>query len=125
MGDAASGGGGSEGATPVAAPLSPVVRRGIGYASALLLGIGLAAVVREWHDHQDAWTSRLDRFLSAMEPVRSDPVDRQFNRWSRYEQLNLLREHDYSLRSYYVDQLELQRARDAMWTTPPPKYPNP
>jgi len=104
--------------------LSPVVRRVIGSASALLLGIGLAAVVREWHDHQDAWTTRLDRFLSAMEPVRSasDPGDRQFNRWSRYEQLNLLREQDYALRSYYVEQLELQRARDAMWTTPPPKY---
>ena len=69
------------------------------------MGIGLAAVVREWHDHQDALNARLDRFLSAMEPVRSssDPADRQFNRWSRYEQLNLLREHDYSLRSYYVD----------------------
>lgn len=105
--------------------LSPAIRRAIGLTAALLLGIGLAAVVREWHDHRDAWTARLDRFLSAMEPVRSasDRADRQFDRWSRFEQINLLREHDFALRSYYVEQLELQRARDAMWAAPRPQYP--
>jgi hypothetical protein len=85
------------------------------------MGVGLAVITREWQMNREAWSARLDRFVSSMEPVRN-PSDRQFERWSRYEQLNLLREHDYALRTYYVEQLELQRAREAMQALPPPRY---
>lgn len=95
----------------------------IGRAAVMLLGLGmgvsLALGVREWQENREAWSARLERFLGSMEPVRSTP-DRQFERWSRYEQLNLMREHDYALKSYYIDQLELQRAREAMQIVPPP-----
>jgi hypothetical protein len=102
--------------------LSPWVGRAAGVLLALGLGVGLAVVTREWQENRDAWSARLDRFLSSMEPVRTPSSDRQFERWSRYEQLNLMREHDYALRTYYVEQLDLQRAREAMQAIPPPRY---
>lgn len=103
---------------------SPWIGRVAGVAMALSMGVGLAVVTRTWQENRDAWSARIDRFLSSMEePVRPAAVDRQFDRWSRYEQINLLREHDYALRGYYLEQLELQRARDAMMATPPPRYP--
>lgn len=101
---------------------SPWIGRAAGVALALALGAGLAVGTREWQENRDAWTARLDRFLSSMEPVRPAATDRQIERWSKFEQLNLLREQDYALRTYYLEQLELQRARDAMGATPPPRY---
>jgi hypothetical protein len=104
--------------------LRPLVGRAAASALALVLGVGLAVVVREWNAERDALAARIDRLLGSMESVRSGPdrTDRQFDRWSRVEQLNLLREHDFTLRAYYVDQLELERARNAMWAVPPPQY---
>jgi len=101
---------------------SPWIGRAAAVALSLSMGVGLAVGLREWQENRDAWSARMDRFLSSMEPVRP-ASDRQFERWSRYEQLNLLREQDYALRSYYLEQLELQRARDAMMAVPPSRYP--
>jgi len=100
---------------------SPWIGRAAGVALSLALGAGLAVVTREWQENRDTWTARLDKFLSSMEPVRP-AADRQLDRWNRFEQLNLLREQDYTLRTYYLEQLELQRARDAMLAVPPPRY---
>jgi CheY-like chemotaxis protein len=101
---------------------SPLIGRAVGAVLALALGVGLAVVTRAWHESRDLWAARLDRFLGSMEPVRPDRMDRQFDRWNRFEELNLLREHNYTLRSYYAEQLELQRAREALGTVPPPRY---
>ena len=102
---------------------SPWIGRAAAVALSLSMGVGLAVGLREWQENRDAWSARMDRFLSSMEPVRPAASDRQFDRWSQYEQLNLLREQDYALRSYYLEQLDLQRARDAMMAVPPSRYP--
>jgi CheY-like chemotaxis protein len=97
--------------------LSPMAGRAAVVGLALALGVALAVATRAWHESRDAWSARLERFLAAMEPVRA-PADREFDRWNRLERLQLLREHDYALRSFYLEQLELQRARDAMGVPP-------
>lgn len=89
-------------------------------AIGLLFGIGLAALTRSWQQSADPWTARIDRILAALEGNRAD---RDMDRWSRVEQLRLLRERETFLRGHQVDQLEQQRVSDLLRRLPPPQYP--
>lgn len=96
----------------------------LGFAATLafsaLLGIALAAATRSWHETVDPWAERIERILATLE---ADRADRRFDRWSRQEQLNLMRERAAFLRAHQTGVLEEQRAADLLRAVPPPRYP--
>lgn len=99
----------------------------LGLAALLLVSLGLgaalAAATRAWHESQERWSARFERFMSAMESSRPPGPDRQFDRWQRFEQMNLQRQSQQELQSYRRDQLEEERLQDFLRRLPPPQYP--
>jgi phosphoribosylformimino-5-aminoimidazole carboxamide ribonucleotide (ProFAR) isomerase len=92
--------------------------------AALLIGATLALVTRSWQATRDAENARIERILAALEarPPVVDRAERQFDRWQRQEQLDLQRQSQRMLGSYYQSQLEEERMRELLRLTAP-HYP--
>jgi hypothetical protein len=112
-------------------PSSPPFRRWarkaavpLGILLCLGLGAGLAAATQSWQETRDAWNARWERLLTAMESPRAAlrPLDREFDRWQRIEQINLQRLSQQELQEFRRQQLEDGRAQDLLRTLPRPEY---
>jgi hypothetical protein len=91
---------------------------------ALSLGIVLALATRSWYESRDAWNARVDRMLNALEtpPAASDRTERQFDRWQRFEQLQLQRQSQQMQSRTAQEQLEQERLRELLRSAAP-RYP--
>jgi ActR/RegA family two-component response regulator len=108
---------------------SPTKRRGLlemiaTVVLAGVLGAAMASASRSWMDAQELWNARVERWFSALSApaARGDSVDRPFDRWYRFEQLNLQRQSQQAQGRYYDHQLEQERLRD-LFRNVAPQYP--
>jgi hypothetical protein len=113
-------------------PPTPPVRRWArksmlpvaGILVCLGLGALFAAATQAWNESRERWEARLERFLAAMETPRPSarPLDREFDRWQRVEQINLQRQSQQELQEYRRDQLDEGRVQDLLRNVPRPQY---
>jgi len=91
---------------------------------ALSLGVMLALATQSWVESRDAWTSRVDRMLNALEAAAPMPErrERQLDRWQRAEQLQLQRETLQLQSGAAREQREQERLRDLLRISAP-HYP--
>ncbi len=95
-----------------------------GIVFCLGVGASFAAVTQAWNESRDRWEARLERYLAAMETPRGSvrPLDRDFDRWQRVEQMNFQRLSQQELQDFRRDQLDEGRVQDLLRNLPRPQY---
>lgn len=105
-------------------PTTRVLEAAAAMTCAALLGVALAGAILAWENFLQAWESRVERVLQAIESPNnirtSTPAD--FEHWIRSQQLNLERESQRSLLHYRQDQLEEERLKDLLQSVRPPRW---